>query len=95
MEMVLSFFAWLYSISIRYGEDNRLIWNLAKRGLFEVKSYYEVLNRKDDPLFPWKSIWHVKAPARVTFFVRSCSIVGNSLGMDILEKLSGKLFQPS
>jgi hypothetical protein len=34
-----------------------------------VKSYYEVLNRKDDPLFPWKSIWRVKAPAMVAFFV--------------------------
>jgi hypothetical protein len=28
-----------------------------------------VLNRKDDPLFPWKSIWRVKAPAMVAFFV--------------------------
>jgi len=42
--MVLSFFAWLYSISVRHREDDRLIWNLSKRGLFEVKSYYQVLN---------------------------------------------------
>jgi hypothetical protein len=49
MEMVLSFFARLYSISVRHGEDDRLVWKLSKRGLFEVKSIYEVLNRKDDP----------------------------------------------
>jgi hypothetical protein len=49
MEMVLSFFTRLYSISVRHGEDDRLVWNLSKMGLFEVKSYYEVLNRKDGP----------------------------------------------
>jgi hypothetical protein len=52
MEMILSFFARLYSNSVRHTEDDRLIWNLSKRGLFDVKSYYEVLNRKDDPSFP-------------------------------------------
>jgi hypothetical protein len=56
MEMVLSFFAQLYSISVRHGEDDRLVWSISKIGLFEVKSYYEVLNRKDGPSFPWKSI---------------------------------------
>jgi hypothetical protein len=40
MVMVLSFFAWLYSISVRHGADDRLVWSLYKRGLFEVKSYY-------------------------------------------------------
>jgi hypothetical protein len=34
------FSARLYSISIQHGEDDRLIWNLSKMGLFEVKSYY-------------------------------------------------------
>jgi hypothetical protein len=60
--MVLSFFARLYLISIRHGEDDTLVWNLSKRGLFEMKSYYEVLNRKDGPSFPWKAL------ARVAFF---------------------------
>jgi hypothetical protein len=52
MEMVLSFFARLYFISVRHGEDDKLVWNLSKRGLFEVKSYYEVSIRKDGPSFP-------------------------------------------
>jgi hypothetical protein len=50
--MVLSFFARLYFISVRHGEDDKLVWNLSKRGLFEVKSYYEVSIRKDGPSFP-------------------------------------------
>jgi hypothetical protein len=69
MELVLYFFGWLYSISVRHGEDDRLVWSLSKRGLFEVKSYYEMLNRKDGPSFTWKSIWRVKVPAMVAFFV--------------------------
>jgi hypothetical protein len=45
------------------------VWNPSKRGLFEVISYYEVLIRKNGSSFPWKCIWHVKAPTRVAFFV--------------------------
>jgi len=47
--MVLSFFARLYSTSVQHGEDDRLVWSLSKRGLFEVKSFNEVLNRKRWP----------------------------------------------
>jgi hypothetical protein len=54
--MVREFFLQLYSILVRQGEDDRLVWSLSKMGLFEVKSFYEVLNRQDDPSFPWKSI---------------------------------------
>jgi hypothetical protein len=49
--MVHSFFARLYSMSVRHEKDDSLVWNLSKRGLFEVKSYYEVLSRKDGPSF--------------------------------------------
>jgi hypothetical protein len=34
-----------------------------------VKSFYKVLISQDGSLFPWKSIWHVKAPPMVAFFV--------------------------
>jgi hypothetical protein len=75
--MVLSFFNRLYSISARHGEGDRLLWNPSKKGLFEVKSFYEELIRKDDPSFPsflWKKIWRVKAPTRVAFFVWSATL---------------------
>jgi len=87
MEMVLSFFTRLYSISVRHGEDDRLVWSLSKRGLFEVKSYYEVLNRKDGPSFPWKSIWRVKAPTMVAFFEWTATL-GKILTHDNLQKRS-------
>jgi hypothetical protein len=56
--MVLSFFDRLYSISARHGEGDRLVWNPSKKGLFEVRSFYEELIRKDVPpfpSFPWKN----------------------------------------
>jgi hypothetical protein len=33
MEMILSFVTRLYSISVRHGEDDMLIWNLSKRSV--------------------------------------------------------------
>jgi hypothetical protein len=50
-----------------------------------VKSFYEVLNKQDDPSFPWKSIWRVKAPARVAFFVWTAAL-GKILTHDNLRK---------
>jgi hypothetical protein len=40
-----------------------------------VISYYGVLIKKNGPSFPWKSIWRVKAPTRVAFFVWSAALV--------------------
>jgi hypothetical protein len=70
---------------VRHGEGDGLVWNPSKRGLFEVKSYYEVLIRKNGPSFPWKSIWRVKAPTRVAFFVWSVAL-GKILTHDNLWK---------
>jgi hypothetical protein len=86
--MVLSFFDRLYSISARHGEGDRLVWNPSKKGLFEVRSFYEELIKKDDPSFPsfpYKNIWHVKAPTRVAFFVWSTAL-GKILTHDNLRK---------
>jgi hypothetical protein len=59
LDMVLSFFDRLYSTSNRHGEDDRLVWNPSKKGVFEVRSFYKELIRKDGPLvpcFPWGAI---------------------------------------
>jgi hypothetical protein len=85
MEMVLSFFERLYFSLVRYGEGGRLVWNPSKRGLFEVKSYYEMVIRKNDPSFPWKSIWRVKVPTMVAFFVWLTTL-GKILTHDNLRK---------
>jgi hypothetical protein len=52
MDLVLSFFDRLYSISARHGEGDRLVWNPSKKGLFEERSSYEELIRKDGLPFP-------------------------------------------
>jgi hypothetical protein len=74
MEMVLSFLERLYSTSVQHGDGDRLVWNPSKKGLFEVRSYYEVLIRKNGPSFLWKSIWRVKASTRVAFLVWSAAL---------------------
>jgi len=88
MDMLISFFDRLYFISARHGEGDRLVWNPSKKGLFEVRSFYEELIRKDGPSFssfPWKNIWRVKAPIRAAFFVWSAAL-GKILTHDNLRK---------
>jgi hypothetical protein len=67
--MVMSFFVQLYSTWVRHGEVDRVVWNLSKRRNFEVKTFYKALVCHEAAYFPWKGIWWVKAPKRVTFFV--------------------------
>lgn len=37
--------------------------------LFEVKLFYKVLHGGGVADFPWKSIWKVKTPLKVVFFL--------------------------
>jgi len=83
--MVLSFFKQLYSIQVRHGKEDMFVWSPSKKGQFEVKSFYEVLIRQDGPLFPWKSIWRVKAPLRVSFFAWTTTL-GKVLMNNNLQK---------
>ena len=51
---------------------------------FEVRSYYHVLSIPTRYHFPWKSIWRVKTPLRVSFFVWTA--LGKILTLDNLKK---------
>ena len=44
-------------------------WKLTKNGNFNVRSFYSKLRGPMPIIFPWKSVWKVKAPRRVSFFV--------------------------
>ena len=44
-------------------------WQLIGDGVFHVHSYYTMVRGITVVFFPWKSIWCVKAPRRVSFFV--------------------------
>jgi hypothetical protein len=57
VELVLSFFEQLYSLKLRHGEDDMMIWSLSKRSIFEVKSFYTRLITQECLPFPWKNIW--------------------------------------
>jgi hypothetical protein len=69
VELVLSFYDQLYSTRFQNGKVDRLVWNLSKRRSFEVKTFYRALACQDAVSFPSKSIWRVKAPKMVSFFV--------------------------
>ena len=44
-------------------------WKLTKNGDFDIRSFYNKLQAPFPIIFPWKGIWKVKAPQRVSFFV--------------------------
>jgi hypothetical protein len=69
VDMVLSFYERLYSNRIQHGAVDRLVWNLSKRGIFEVKTLYRAFTSPEVVSFPWKSIWRVKSLKRLSFFV--------------------------
>jgi hypothetical protein len=50
-----------------------------------VKSFYQVLSTPVQSTFPWNSIWKVKVPLRVAFFVWTATL-GKILTLDNLRK---------
>ena len=71
--MVAEFFQFLHShmdpIAAPNVAPNELRWKPCKDGVFASHSFYYALIDRRGVRFPWKSIWRVKAPSRVAFFV--------------------------
>jgi len=63
----------------------KMRWCLGLNGDFDIKSFYGALRGSSSINFPWKSIWGVKAPHRVSFFVWTAAW-GKVLTMDYLRK---------
>uniref|UniRef100_A0A2N9EU99 ubiquitinyl hydrolase 1 n=1 Tax=Fagus sylvatica TaxID=28930 RepID=A0A2N9EU99_FAGSY len=73
VEGVASFFELLHSqSSFREGGDG-LRWRLKSNGIFDVRSFYSALRHTQPVTFPWKAIWGVNAPKRVSFFAWSAA----------------------
>jgi hypothetical protein len=80
-----SFYSLLYSIRSRREGEDKLWWTPSRKGTFNVKSFYKIITYKNNPSFPWKSIWWTKAPSRVAFFVWLASL-GKILTLDNLRR---------
>ncbi|XP_059428544.1 uncharacterized protein LOC132162314 [Corylus avellana] len=76
----------LYAHELGGGED-KIWWVPARKGKFNVCSFYNILISKDNTPFPWKSIWRTKAPPRVAFFAWSAAL-GKILTLDNLRKMN-------
>lgn len=52
------------------GDGDQVRWKFKKRGFFfvDILSFYNTLRGSNATPFPWKGIWRVKAPQRVSFF---------------------------
>jgi hypothetical protein len=69
MPEVLSFFNFIQPFLPSRETDDKLVWSLSKSGQFAVRSYYGALQVSNRSKFPWKMIWGVKAPRRISFFL--------------------------
>lgn len=70
VDLFSSFFDRLYLSLVGSNNDDRLICGSSKKGVYIVKSLYNVLCAHDKTSFPWKFIWRNKAPPQMNFFVR-------------------------
>ena len=66
---MMSFFNFIQTFLLRRETEDKLVWTLRKSGQFDVRSYYGALQVSNRPRFPWKSIWGVKAPQRISLFI--------------------------
>jgi hypothetical protein len=84
LESLDSFLNMLYSLKTHMGEATRMLWTLASNHGFDVKSYYKTLQTREPWSF-WKSVWKVKAPPYIDFFIWTTDL-GRSFMVDNLKK---------
>ena len=69
MDEGLHFFHILGANTLSMDVGDRMRWKLKSNGNFDIRSYYNKLRDSPSVVFPWKGIWRVKVPRRVSFFV--------------------------
>ena len=75
----------LYSIDIKWNTADQLQWDHTGSGIYEVRSYYHITCSRGNQTFPWKSVWRVKVPPKVAFFVWLAAH-GKNLTIDNLRR---------
>ena len=64
----LSFLEFIQSRIPRGGGNDTSHWCLKGNGMFDTRSYYNIIRGAADSNFPWKGVWKAKIPKRVAFF---------------------------
>jgi hypothetical protein len=85
VEVTLAFFGMLYSLKWRQGGEDCIWWIPSKRKKFEVQLFFHELSILGVSSLTWSSIWKVKVPLRVSFFVWTAAL-GKILTLDNLRK---------
>ena len=85
MNMVAAFFNHIHIKSPVHDSEDVLKWSLKKNGTFDTSSFYLAIRGSMNSGFPWKSIWGVKVPRRIAFFVWTAAW-GNILTCDNLRR---------
>lgn len=67
------FFSRLTGNLVRKGDNDKVVWKDDKRGLFSIKSFYEVLDVGRVIIFPKNIIWNLLVPPEVSFFAWEAS----------------------
>ena len=67
--MSCSIFSLIHSKIPKDESPDAMRWTLRQHDKFDAKSFYHALSDQSDSKFPWKTIWRVKTPRRVAFFV--------------------------
>jgi hypothetical protein len=62
-----------------------MCWNPSPHNIFEVKTYYNVLQSGTVQTFSWKVVWKLKNPSKVSFFLWTAAL-GKVLTTDNLRK---------
>ena len=85
MDSLIVFMELLYTMNIRCHEADVMCWNPSPLSIFEVKSFYKILQPGSVQIFPWRVIRKSKAPLQVNFFLWTAAL-GKVLTMDNLRK---------
>jgi hypothetical protein len=85
LESLDSFLNLLYSSNTHSGEVDSMLWTPSSSHNFAIKSYYNMLQLDEHSSFPWKSIWKVKAPPHIAFFLWTIAM-GRILTVDNLRR---------
>ena len=92
MDEGLHFLRILGATTLSMDVGDWLRWKLKPNGDFDIQSYYKKLRNSPSIVFPWKGIWRVKVPRRVSFFVWCVAwnkiLTGDNLrlrGLDLVD----------